>query len=103
MRGLVGTTMPSNLVLYNDANPVMGENPLISTTDFSPSSHPGPQEMKDASVCSLLYMQRIENVVVTSQNFVLRQFLLDIISPCVKELEYLMLRCAESWLAPHRI
>ena len=102
MRGLVGTTMPTNLVLYNDANPVMGENPLISTTDFSPSSHPEPQEMKDASVCSLLYMQRIENVVVTTQNFVLRQFLLDIISPCVKELEYLMVRGAESWLVPHR-
>ena len=74
MRGLVGTTMPSNLVLYNDANPVMGENPLISTTDFSPSSHPGPQEMKDASVCNLLFMQRIENVVVTSHNFVLGSF-----------------------------
>ena len=32
-----------------------------------------------------------------------RHILLDIISPCVNELEYLMLRCAESWLAPHRI
>ena len=71
MRGMVGTTMPSNLVLYNDANQAMGENPLISTTDFSPSSHPGPQEMKGASVCNLLYMQRIENVVVTIQTFAL--------------------------------
>ena len=42
--------------------------------------------MKDASVCNLLFMQRIENVVVTSHNFVFRQFLLDIISPCVKDL-----------------
>ena len=72
MRGLVGTTMPSNLVVYNDANRAMGENPLISTTDFSPSSHPEPQEMKGASVCNLLFMQRIENVVVTSHNFVFR-------------------------------
>ena len=59
MRGLVGTTMPSNLVLYNDANRAMGENPLIATTDFSPSSHTGPQEMKDASVCNLHLTSRI--------------------------------------------
>ena len=85
MRGLVGTTMPSNLVLYNDANPVMGENPLISTTDFSPSSHHGHQEMKDASVCNLHLTSRIgehqtvdrqahsilQDVVITNQTFVL--------------------------------